>query len=233
MLKIGTINVFKGLSRKQARAAVQRMLDEADAFGVQEWRRGPSRAGLLRRHGRKARRPLRGGGPVSVRKSRFDLLKVRTAVLHPAGPVDKPPHGKKRRRRLGKSKATLGFCYDRVLEQHALLINFHLTAGVQRGKGEYRHDQPLRVVRHRRERRALEDLADRYRRKGWVVYAVGDTNFHGLRLKGFTSCWQGNANIGTLGHRAVDCVFAPEAASDVETYASDSDHKAVVATYFE
>ena len=63
------------------------------------------------------------------------------------------------------------------------------------------------------------------------MYALGDSNFDGLRLRGVTSAWRGREEEpGTLGpRRKVDDVHASRgSASSVTLLASDSDHRAVV-----
>jgi hypothetical protein len=68
---------------------------------------------------------------------------------------------------------------------------------------------------------------------GHATYACGDSNFHGFRMPGLVSAWEGRADAGgTYGpDRRIDDVFAPTASVDVVTVATPSDHLAVVATY--
>jgi hypothetical protein len=78
--------------------------------------------------------------------------------------------------------------------------------------------------------RNIERLVARHLDLGHVVYAVGDSNYDGLRLSGLMSAWEGReADPGTLGpRRKVDDVHGPGPASAVRLLLNDSDHKAVV-----
>ena len=64
-----------------------------------------------------------------------------------------------------------------------------------------------------------------------VTFALGDSNFHGLRLPPLTSAWHGRKDgPGTLGsQRKIDDVFGPGPATAVTLVSTASDHKAVLA----
>jgi hypothetical protein len=66
---------------------------------------------------------------------------------------------------------------------------------------------------------------------GRVVYAVGDSNFDGLRLAGLVSAWEGRDDeTGTLvaSRRKIDDVHGPGPATTVSLLTNESDHRAVV-----
>lgn len=227
--RVATANIYSGLTADQAEAAVRAVLRTGDvaAIGLQEWRRSRDRI-LARFYGFDFRRPVTGGGPIGLNHGRYHHVRTRGIVLAAPGRVDRSPG---RRRFLGASIATLVIADDQLTGDRVAFVNYHLTAEVQRGDG-YRHDRPLRVARHRREVRRLEALIARLEAAGLTVYALGDSNFHGLRLAGVTSAWAGRAPRGTHkgGKRAIDDVHGPGPADDVELVATDSDHDAVVAT---
>ncbi|MBP6526229.1 MAG: hypothetical protein KA249_12560, partial [Dermatophilaceae bacterium] len=102
----------------------------------------------------------------------------------------------------------------------------------QYGTG-YRKDRAHRprVRRHKREVRRIARVARNQRRKGREVYVLGDTNYASLVIPGLISCWQGRPDVGTLGSRAVDHIYATSPANKVRTIATPSDHDAVAATY--
>jgi hypothetical protein len=111
-------------------------------------------------------------------------------------------------------------------------MSYHLTPGVGAG-GEYRADRPRLRRRHESEVRRLERLIAEHQLAGHVVYAVGDSNFDGLRLAGLTSAWEGREDHpGTIGKatRKVDDVHGPGPASAVTLLTTPSDHRAVLAT---
>lgn len=115
-----------------------------------------------------------------------------------------------------------------------VLLNFHLTAEIQdvRGGGGYKKELKyrLRVARHKRERRRLEQRARAHLKKGRTVYVAGDGNFTGLELAGLVNCWQGRKG-GTLGGRAVDIVFGARRPAKLWTKKNASDHDALVVVY--
>lgn len=233
---VATANVYTGCTRAQAKAAIDAIidapdrLDAPDALGLQEW--GRRRDRILRNlDGYTHRRSLLGGGPIVLDTARYRVIRHRAAVLAGPGRVDKSPG---RRRFLGPSLATVVIAHDELLDELVAFINYHLTAEVQ-AAGRYRKDRPLRVARHRREVRRLERLIRRQRAKGRTVYAMGDSNFHGLRLRGLTSAWAtpqaqrlGGTHAG--GSRQIDDVHGPGKADDVTIVRIPGDHDAVIAT---
>ncbi|MEP6816177.1 MAG: hypothetical protein ABI873_11560 [Marmoricola sp.] len=112
------------------------------------------------------------------------------------------------------------------------LLNYHLVPGVQAGV-RYRDDRPVLVSRHRGEVRNLQRLVDDELALGRLVYALGDSNFDGLRIAGLTSAWRGREQApGTLGpRRKVDDVHGPSRPEALTTLGNASDHRAVVATW--
>lgn len=175
-------------------------------------------------------RPLEGGGPVVWAKYRYDLESIRAHKLAGSEWVGRLAG---RKSRLGPSYATVARFEPTTGDgPDEVLIGFHLTAEVQQG-ASYRTalSHRLRVRRHKREVRALEQLIAHHKERGRIVYPAGDGNFDGLQLDGVTSCWDGRKPRGTLGNRAVDIVFGPTRADYVVTLDAGSDHRAVVATY--
>jgi hypothetical protein len=118
---------------------------------------------------------------------------------------------------------------DRDADRTIGLVNYHLTPGVQT-RGRYRDDRPLLVARHRAEVRRLGGLVAGLVAAGHAVYALGDSNFDGLRLPGLTSAWEGREDSpGTFGeHRKIDDVHGPGPALSVTLLSSPSDHRAVL-----
>ena len=242
---MATANVQSSLPDDPARRALLGVLDLApDLVGLQEWKLARRR--LLRESGSVGPaayvgvRLLRSGSGdyvwstpflgrcvVGARAERFTLVGCRSRLL--SGPSRAP----KGQRRLGIEPprlATLATYRDRLGGPPVSLVDFHLSPGVQAG-GRYREDRPAPVARHRREVRRLQRLVDALLASGHVVYAVGDSNFDGFRLRGLTSAWEGREDQpGTLGPtRKVDDVFCslgPPASVTLLT--SDSDHRAVV-----
>jgi hypothetical protein len=93
-----------------------------------------------------------------------------------------------------------------------------------------RRDRPRLVRRHRAEVCRVVGLVTQRLERGETVYAVGDSNFHGLSIPGLASAWSPGDRRGTLGpRRQVDDVFGPGAAASVALVPSRSDHRAVVA----
>lgn len=217
-----------------ARADLLRVLDEARPTlgGLQEW--GRSRDSILDASGYSHARGPKGGGPVLWDETRYRLhsepRSVRLARPEFVG------HLPGRRSRLGASWATEVILDDLPGDtpdgSQTVVLNYHFTAEVQVGTG-YRRDlaHRLRVMRHKRERRRLGRRARWHKRRGRRVYAVGDSNFAGMRLGGFVSCWDGHDG-GTLGPRAVDIVFAAtRPVGKPHTHKTHSDHRAVAVTY--
>jgi hypothetical protein len=241
---VATANVLRTLRAEDARRALRQVLDlEPDLVGLQEW--GLTRLPLLRETGQvglvpwfitrreSATRPgfvwsapLVGGCAVGARADRFELVECSSKVLSRVGRADKPD------RWLGIEPprlVTVGVYRDRRHDRTVSLLNYHLAPGVQ-AAGRYRADRPLLVARHQAEVLRLQQLVDAQLAQGHDVYAVGDSNFHGLRLAGLTSAWEGrDGEPGTLGsERKIDDVHGPGRATSVTLVASASDHKAVV-----
>lgn len=245
---VATANVLCSLPPDQARTALRALLErEPHVVGLQEWglRRWPAlrdtgglrmplARGLTLPLGPSGRArdyvwicPLFGGCPVGARTDRFDLLQCHAAVL---GGIGRSDPGARSLPLSPPRAAAMGVFRDRRTGRIVSVISFHLTPGVQRG-GAYRADRPRLVGRHRREVRALTRLVGRQLRLGRTVYAVGDSNFDGLRLPGLTSAWEGrDSEPGTLGpRRKIDDVHGPGPATAVTLLATASDHKAVLA----
>lgn len=247
--RVVSVNAYVVLSDAQAEHLLERVLRELapGLAGIQEWD-GPTpdlhtagrvsvdvddllRKATARSH-RRFVRPAGGGGPQVYDASRYDLQDCYAEVLVAAGYVGRLPG---RKSTLPASIASVGLYVDELLDENVALVNVHLTAEVQKGKG-YRTDPAhwARVLRHRRERRALRRLVARLRRKGYRVYVTGDTNYDGMPLPPLVSCWTEHARAeaaGTLGTRTPDYVYGPEAAGRVRVLPTKSDHHAVLATY--
>jgi hypothetical protein len=249
---VATANVLYKLPLEDARQVLSGVLEfEPDLVGLQEW--NPPRYRLLRetgsvmwlppvgarpwgRHGQRRRTeqssgyrwvtPFIGGCAVGARADRFELLECRARLLSRPGRAERPDHWLS----LEPPRvATVAVWSERDGDRTVCLINYHLAPGVQRA-GEYRGDRPVLVARHRREVRAVEGLVQRHLALGHVVYALGDSNFDGLRLSTLESAWQGReAEPGTLGaRRKVDDVHGPGAATEVTLLGNASDHRAVL-----
>jgi hypothetical protein len=124
---------------------------------------------------------------------------------------------------------TVAVYRDLRAERLVSLVDFHLTPAVQ-AKGRYRDDRPALAARHRQEVRRVQQVVDEQLARGRTVFAVGDSNFDGLRLAGLESAWEGREDEpGTLGRRRkVDDVHGPGPAESVTTLRTPSDHKAVL-----
>jgi hypothetical protein len=246
--KVGTANIKDTLSDAEADAALWAVLRYApQLLGLEEWD-GPNPLSsapaslsrdvrlerALKDSGYKFTRPRGGGNPVIYGSTRYGLLNCYGALLHKAGWVGALPG---RKSTLPASVATVALFADLVLGGTTALVVIHLTAEVQGGRGgryllDPRH--ALRVLRHRRERRAARLLVLGLRREGHRVRVVGDTNFDDMPLPPLTSCWVGNDReeaAGTLGWRTVDYVYAEQPAARVHVIPNASDHDAVVAEY--
>ncbi|MEP9365324.1 hypothetical protein ABLE68_20325 [Nocardioides sp. CN2-186] len=172
---------------------------------------------------------LADGNVVGARADRFDLLSARAVLTVGPARCERPGQllGIEPPRFIG-----VGVFRDRVVDRTVAVLSYHLTAGVQ-VRGSYRPDRPRLTARHAREVRSLADLVVEHHRAGHVVYAVGDSNFDGLRLPTLTSAWEGREDEpGTLGdgRRKIDDVHGPGPAHDVRRLVTASDHQAVVAT---
>jgi hypothetical protein len=225
---VATANVLRSLPRHEARAALTGVLAlDPDLVGLQEW--GVTRHRLLReRPDYVWVAPLVGGCPVGVRADRFDVLRRSSRAL---GWVGRSDPGARPLPVLPPRFATVVVLRDNRWDEVVTVVNFHLVPGVQAG-GRYRADRPLLVARHRAEVRALERVVREQLAGGGEVYATGDSNFHGLRLTGLTSAWEGREDgPGTHGpRRRIDDVHGPGPSTSVTLLTNASDHKAVVVT---
>ena len=245
---VATANVLRDLTPSQARGALAGVLDHApDLVGLQEW--GRSRWSLMRETGsvglvgRLAPRPrvrdqdasayvwvtpLLGDCSIGARSGRYDLVSSRSLLL--SGIV----RAERQDRWLGVEPprfATVVRYDDRVTGQRLACVVYHLSPGVQR-RGSYRNDRPRLVAKHQREVRVLQRLIDDETARGHQVYALGDSNFDGLRFAGLTSAWAGREDEpGTHAHdRQIDDVHGPGRATSVTRVSSESDHRAIVVT---
>ncbi|WP_310529561.1 hypothetical protein [Nocardioides sp.] len=244
---VASANVLYTLGRTEACKALDAVLGLApDLIGLQEWY--PSRLGLLLDTGRvglaphiggRLRRPTSHGAPVylwnmpliggcavGARADRFELVRCRTRFLSAPGRGD--PHADRRRLEPPR-EATVAVYRDLLLDRTVCLVNYHLVSGVQ-VHGRYRADRPVLAARHRHETEVLGRLVHEQIEQGHVVYATGDSNFHGLRIDGLTSAWEGRQDWpGTLGpHRKVDDVHGQGPAEAVTLLSTPSDHVAIV-----
>lgn len=225
-----TANIRETLPHKVAELALDKVLTAANPhiIGVQEWgtNRNPAMKRLAHKHGMQWTR-VSGAGPI-MWADHLRLVKARPVTLARASRMGWLPG---RRTHLPASVAALAILTNEYGHETSVL-NVHLTAEVQYGAG-YRTDRAHRprVRRHKREVRRIARIARNQRRKGREVYVVGDTNYASLVIPGLISCWQGRPDVGTLGSRAVDVVFATSPANKVRTIATPSDHHAVAATY--
>jgi hypothetical protein len=223
---VATANILCTLRRDDARACLEAVLAAGpDIVGLQEW--GWSRRALLPDADLSWVTPPYGGNPVGARRDRFDVVGHR---LRPLGWVARSDRGARPLPVLPPRFATVVTLRDRLAERLVAVVNYHLVPGVQSG-GTYRADRPLLAARHSLEACRLRDLVEEQVAEGRVTFALGDSNFHGLRLPHLTSAWHGREDgPGTLGpRRKVDDVFGPGAATAVDLVTTSSDHKAVVA----
>lgn len=229
--RVACANVKVTLDHFGAAQALEDVLAlNPDLGGLQEWPSG--RDVLLRKASSyDFARNSAGGGPVFWRRDRYGLVRCRAVVLARRSFVG---HLTGRKSTLPASVATLVVLCDDDTGAEVAVVNYHLTAEVQYGGG-YRTDKAHRprVRRHKREVARLTRLARRQWRKGRRVYLIGDSNFDGLRVKGFRSCWTGPdlPDGGTLGNRRVDIVFAATVPKRVRLVKTPSDHRAVVVDY--
>ncbi len=223
---VATANVQDTLGRADARAALETVLrEDPHLVGLQEW--GWSRRALLPGTDYAWFTPVYGGNAVGARRDRYALLRARVHALAGTGRSDR---GVRPLPVLAPRVATVAVLHDQVLDRTVSIIDYHLVPGVQ-ASGSYRADRPLLAARHAREVRRLKALVGAQLAVGHVTFAVGDSNFHGLRLPGLTSAWEGRPEgPGTLGSsRRIDDVFGPGPAADVTLLGTASDHKAVLA----
>jgi endonuclease/exonuclease/phosphatase family metal-dependent hydrolase len=223
---VATANILCTLRREQARAAVEAVLAAGpDIVGLQEW--GWSRRRLLPHTDFTWLAPPYGGNPVGFRPDRFEPLGCR---LRPLGWLAPSDRGERPVPVLPPRFATVVRLRDRLRDRTVSVVNYHLVAGVQ-SRGAYRADRPLLAARHAVEVRRLQHLVDEQVASSHVTFALGDSNFHGLRLPPLTSAWHGHGDCpGTLGsQRKIDDVFGPGPAATVTLVTTASDHKAVLA----
>lgn len=198
---------------------------------------GPNRDGIIQRVSEEtgydwAR--AKGGGVVMWQTKRYTVRACRPVLLAGAEFVGHIPG---RKDRLPASICTEVILDERATGDVIVVENFHLTAEIQdvRGGNGYKKDplHLLRVLRHLREKHRLGRRCRRHKRHARRVFAVGDGNFAGMRLGGFTNCWDGKKTPphGTLGGRPVDIVFAAEKRLALWTLQTPSDHDALVVTY--
>ncbi|WP_067433404.1 exonuclease/endonuclease/phosphatase family protein [Nocardioides jensenii] len=239
---VATANVNRALGSHDARRALHQVLEhEPDLVGLQEWHPWRFRllaatgsVGLLRgpRFGHEHRgylwtMPFLGDCVVGARSDRFSLVESDCLWLSRPGRADA---ALARRRRIEPPHlATVATYDDRSRDRRVTLIGYHLVPGVQ-SHGVYREDRPLLAQRHRDEVSRLQRLVDERLALGHTVYALGDSNFDGLRLSGLTSAWEGrDDDPGTLGpRRKIDDVHGPSVPLSVQLLTNASDHKAVV-----
>lgn len=239
-------NILYKLGWRDAREALRQVIDEEpDLIGLQEWY--ANRALILRETGTvrtvpgfrvalpRPRPPvfhwvssLACGNVVGARADRYDLVSADAVLLSGIGRSDRPD------RFLATEPprlVTIGVFRDRRDDGTVAMMSYHLAPGVER-KARYIEDRPLLEARHRQEVGRLERLIADYQRAGHTVYAVGDSNFDGLRLAGLTSAWEGREDApGTIGTRTrkLDDVHGPGPATTVRLLHTPSDHRAVVA----
>lgn len=223
MTKVATMNEKDTLPVAIARADLLAFIAayDPDVICLQEWPR--SRDGILADLPGRDWTRQGGGGPIVWKVDKRTLKSARGIRL--SGP-ELVGHLVGRRTRLGSSIAT-----EVVLEvdngPDEAYLDYHLTAEVQLGAG-YRTDlkHRLRVMRHKREKRRLGKRARFHLQRGRRTRAAGDSNYDGMTLGGFISCWKARPG-GTLQSRAVDIVFDTKPAVRVHTFKTHSDHHAV------
>jgi hypothetical protein len=223
VLVVATANVQVTLPRDRARATVESVLAHSpDLVGLQEWHWWfPSRWGLLRGFRDHAWfTPVLGGCVIGVRKDRFRVQDRRGVWLSRPGRSDRSG------RFLGLEpprRANVVSCDELDFAV------YHLASQVQADDDRYRPDRPRLVARHQREAAALRALVAA---APGPTYACGDSNYHGFRLPGLVSAWEGRTGSGTRGERRqIDDIHGPVAPVDVVTVSTPSDHLAVVATF--
>lgn len=255
VLTIATANLLGSLPPGEARSALRTVMSQqADLVGLQEWY--AKRLLLLREFGHvtflpfvsgvpvpaprapvaTARTPafrwwapVFGGCAVGIRADRFEPTGCRSMVVSRPGrsdrgdrPLDYEP---------GRVATVLTLRDLHRDGRPVALVDYHLVSGVQR-RGRYREDRPGLVARHHRERVHVERAVYRLLAEDYEVYALGDSNFDGLRWPGLVSAWQGREkDPGTYGDRHIDDVHGPVRADVVRTVETESDHRALVVQY--
>lgn len=247
---VATANVLRTLRAPDARQVLRGVIELGpDLIGLQEWEIfrlrllhetgsvaliTPSRP---RWHRRTVAAPeyvwsasILGGCVVGARADRYQLLSTSSRLLSRPGRADRSdrPFGLEPPR-----LASVGVYLDRLRSRRVCLVSYHLVSRVQRGGAYAEDERPLLCARHRGEIASLQAIVDGYRTSGHDVYAVGDSNFDGMRINGLTSAWEERADLpGThgSGHRKIDDVHAAGPATNVRLLHNASDHRAVVVT---
>ena len=245
-LVVATANVQQDLSTCTAARALGLVLGVgAHVVGLQEWYprrwRPLTRSGSLRpvpgagisfrghRGGRLAWcAGVVGGCVVGLDRARFRLTGCEPLVL------SRPGHADRGEGWLGVEPSRVAVVArgeERSTGRRLAVVGYHLVHGVQQA-GRYRGDRPALADRHRAEVARLSCEVDRLRAEGNLVLALGDSNFHGLRLPGLASAWASSGSEeGTLGRRQVDDVHATWAPTSLATLETPSDHRALVVRY--
>ena len=239
--RVLTQNVWVNAPLPVADAVLRRLLDrDPDIVALQEWPGG--RNPLLRETGlflrlprtrRLARRgpwrprpgfvwtrPIVGpAGPVGLRADRYELLGCRAETLTGRRRIHPTPRHP--RATVPANRATVVVARDHDRDEDVVVVGYHLWAGVQ--VGDHYSARPrdrARVDGHRDQVAALGRLVRDHLDRGRTVYALGDSNFDGLRLPGVVSAWDGREHEprGTHreGRRKIDDVFGPGPAQRVE-----------------
>ncbi len=245
-LVVATANVQQDLSTYTAARALGLVLDAGPhVLALQEWY--PRRWRLLTRWG--SLRPVPGAGMtfrghrggrldwcagvvggcvVGLDRARFRLTGCEPLVLSRPGRADRGEGWPG----LEPSRvAVVARGEERSTGRRLAVVGYHLVHGVQQA-GRYRDDRPRLAERHQGEVVRLSREVDRLQAEGNLVLALGDSNFHGLRLRGTTSAWASSGlQGGTLGPRQVDDVHATWAPTSLATLATPSDHRALVVRY--
>lgn len=225
---VASANVLCDLDLGPAERALELVLDRRpDLVGLQEW-------GLRRRRSLTRTAPgyiwcpaPYGGCVAGARADRYELRGWRLRML---GSFARCETSARSFPLLPPRCANVSRWHDRLLGTDLSLVVYHLVPGTQ-SRGRYRDDRPLLVSRHRAEVARLEAIVGAELARTDQVYAVGDSNFDGLRLTGLTSAWEGREREprGTLSStRKIDDVFGPGRAGSVDLVANPSDHQAVV-----
>lgn len=223
-MRIASANMIYTLPDEQATRSLDQVLAyRPDVIGLQEW--FTRRAHLLPDDEYEWYAPRRAGCPIGFRRDRFELLDSYRVWLSWYG---KPDPGARDIKRLRPRIATVVVLRDRVWGRRYAIFNYHLDPAVQ-AHGVYRDDRPKLVRRHRNESRRLRLAIARALDKGYLVHAMGDSNFHGFAIPSLVSAWVGREDApGTWGKRRIDDVFGPGPADEVSYVETDSDHLAIV-----
>jgi hypothetical protein len=239
--RVLTQNVWVNAPLGIADAVLGRLLERApDIVALQEWPAGrnpllrdsgvflrlPRIRQLVRREEWRPRpgfvwtRPVVGPtGPVGLRADRYELLGCRAETLTGRRRINPTPRHP--RASLPANRATVVVARDHDRDEEVAVLGYHLWAGVQVGRHySNRPADRARVDGHRDQVAALGRLVRDHLDRGRTVYALGDSNFDGLRLPGVVSAWDGREHEprGTHreGLRKIDDVFGPGRAQQVE-----------------